>query len=405
MASRWIIGLSSGTSLDGVDAALVEIEGVGLDMRLRPMHFLHQDYPQNLREMIRRVAQSSTFETRQATLVHRLLGEVFATCAKQLTDVASLSMQKVQCIGCSNHTIGHDTETQYPSTLPLGMAPVIAERTGITTISDFRSRDLVAGGHGYPLTAIIDYLLFHELGEQRVLLHLGGMATLESLPRGPELRQLSGFQAAPCNILLDSLIRLMTSGRESYDQGGKHAVQGCCNEPLLARWLAHPALQKRPPKSMAGHTFGEPFAAQAVQAARENKWSLHDLLCTATHFVADAVAHAIHTYLPVKPDRVLLAGGGVRNGFLWRLLEERLKPMPMETTDRYGIPTQARKAIAYAGLAALTLDGVPASVPSVTGASGARLLGSITPGASQNWAHCLTWMAAQAAPFKRLSVA
>lgn len=405
MASRWIIGLSSGTSLDGVDAALVEIEGVGLDMRLRPVHFLQQGYPPNLRDMIRRVAHSGANDARQAALVHRLLGEVFATCAKQLTDVADLSMQNVQCIGCSNHTIGHDSDGQYPSTLPLGMAAAIAERTGITTISDFRGRDLIAGGHGYPLTAIIDYLLFHKPGEQRVLLHLGGVATVISFPRNPDVRQVAGFQAAPCSILLDSLIRLMTSGRESYDQGGKHAVQGRRIEPLLARWLSHPVLQKKPPKSMAGHTFGEQFAAQAVQYARENKWSLHDLLCTATHFVAGGIVHAMNTFLPAPPDRVLLTGGGIRNGFLWRLIEEKLKPVPLETTDSHGIPTQARKAVAYAGLAALTLDGVPASIPSVTGASGSRLLGNITPGSSNNWAHCLAWMAAQTAPLKRLSVA
>jgi anhydro-N-acetylmuramic acid kinase len=275
------------------------------------------------------------------------------------------------------------------------MAAVAAERTGLTTVSDLRARDVVVGGQGFPLTPVVDFLLFQHAQEHRVLLHLGALATLVSLPGGGQLRGVCGFQAAPCNVLLDNLMRQVTGGRECFDAGGKHAVQGRCIEPLLERWLTHPVLQRRPPRGLSRQAFGEEFAAQAVQAARHNNWNLHDLLCTATHFVARAITMSLR-FLTQLPSRILLSGGGVRNGFLWHLLEQQLA-VPLEKTDVYGIPVQTRKAVAAAGLAALTMDSIPANLPAATGASGARMLGSITPGSAANWARCLSWMSSQAA--------
>jgi anhydro-N-acetylmuramic acid kinase len=395
MTSRFVIGLSSGTSLDGVDAVLVEAQGTGLDIRLRLVHFVHQDYPRDLRELIAKTSATSV-TGKQAALVHRFLGEAFATTARLVADQARVGLTKIQCLGSAGHTVWHEAEARTPTMLGLGMAAVIAERTGVTTVSDFRSRDLAAGGQGYPLTPLIDHLLFHKPGENRVLVHLGGLANVVFLPADGQLRHVLGFQAAPCNLLLDACIRLVTHGRETFDAGGKHAVQGCCIEPLLARWLEHPLLQRRPPKMISRQAFGEEFVRQAVQQAQHMKASLHDVLCTATHFVARGISHAVHTFLP-QPTRILLSGGGVQNGFLWHLLSQQLPPVLLERTDVHGIPTAARKAVAFAGLAALTLDGVPGNLSSATGATGTRVLGSLTPGSSTNWARCLTWMAAQTA--------
>jgi anhydro-N-acetylmuramic acid kinase len=241
--------------------------------------------------------------------------------------------------------------------------------------------------------------LFRHREENRLLVHLGGLARVVFLPAGGGTREVIGFEAGPCNSLLDALMRQMTAGRETYDAGGKHAVQGCCIEPLLERWLSMPYLQRKPPKSMPRHAFGEEFARQTVQTAQQKGWSLHDLLCTATNFVARGITQSIHRFLPNngQPTRVLLSGGGVRNGLLWRLLEQQLAGMSVDKIDREGVPLAARKAFALALLAALTVDGVPGNLPSATGASGARLLGSLTPGSTYNWARCLAWMRAQAA--------
>jgi anhydro-N-acetylmuramic acid kinase len=402
--SRWMIGLASGSSADGVDAVLVEVEGVGLGLQARLAHAIHQPYPTELREMILRVATGNEgSETRQVALLHRLLGETFAAATRQVADRASFSLQRVQCIGCPGHTVWHDPEGRFPATLALGMPAVVAERTGVTTVSDFRTRDVAAGGQGVPLTALVDYLLFRHPDEGRLLLHLGGLARVVSLPPNCRTSDIVGFEAAPCNVLLDALMRQVTGGREAYDPGGKHAVQGRCVEPLLQRWLAHPFLLRRPPKSLPRHAFGAAFAARAVQEARKMNVSLYDLLCTATHFVARGVAGAVQRFLPPgRPlDRILLSGGGARNGLLWALLAAALK-IPLDRSDSAGVPADARKALGFVLLAALTVDGVPASAPSATGAVASRLLGSLTPGSSANWARCLAWMAAHTAHLTRL---
>ncbi len=407
--TRWFIGLASGSSADGVDAALLETTGLGLDLQVRLLHALHQPYGNDLRQLIIRLGGGGTAPPASpprvggdiggVALLHRLLGETFAAAARQVADRASFSLQKVQSIGCPGHTIWHESEGRFPSTLGLGMAAIVAERTGVTTVSDFSARDLAAGGQGVPLAALADYLLFRHPSEHRVLIHLGGLARVVWMPAGCRIREVLGFEAGPCNVLLNALMRQLTSGRENYDPGGKHAVQGCCVEPLLERWLAHPYMHRRPPKSLPRHVFGDEFAAQAVQQARQEEWHLHDLLCTATHFVAQGITGALRRFLPTdRPiQRVLLSGGGVRNGLLWRLLEQQLAGIAVEKTDVCGVPSDARKAITFGILSALTVDGVPANVPSATGAAGSRVLGSLTPGSPANWARCLAWMAAQTA--------
>src|SRR5205823_14216597 len=198
--------------------------------RLRLEHFAAQPYSRDVRELLLRVGSEPTHGPRQLSLLHRVLGETFANAARQVVEQGRVSWQQVLCIGFSGQTVWHDTEGRFPSTLSLGMAGVVAERTGVTTVSDFRSRDVLVGGQGYPLTALIDSLLFRHSHEQRVLLHLGGTATLLALPPEPGERHLIGFQAAPCTLLLDGLMRLLTNAKEAFDAGGKHAVQGCCIE-------------------------------------------------------------------------------------------------------------------------------------------------------------------------------
>jgi anhydro-N-acetylmuramic acid kinase len=397
MTTRWVIGLASGSGDNGVESALVQAEGAGLELQVKPVHTLHLGFPRDLRELLVRVESGKAVELRQVSLLHRLLGETFAAAALQLADRANFPLYRVQCVGCPGHTVWHDPDGRFPSTLAIGMAEVVAERTGVTTVCDFRSRDIAAGGQGEPLAALADYLLFRHLEENRLLIHLGGMARVVYLPAGGRIHDVVGFESGPCNRLLDTLMQELTSGREAYDPGGKHAVQGCCVETLLQHWLKHPHLQRRPPKSFPRHGFAEELVLEAVQMARQNRCQLHDLLCTATHFVARGITQSLMRFLPpsVLPARVLLSGGGTRNGFLWRLLEQQLPGSALETTDAVGIPLQARKAMAFGVLAVLTVDGVAGNLPSVTGAAGGRLLGSLIPGSSTNWARCLDWMASQ----------
>jgi anhydro-N-acetylmuramic acid kinase len=392
MTQRYYIGLSSGSSLNGVDAALVRIEGAGPDLMPRLEHFLHEPHGRDVRELLLRAA-----EARQLSLAHRVLGEAFANATRKVVEQAKQSWQHILGVGLSGHTAWHDTDGRFPSTLSLGMPAAVAERTGLTVVSDFRSRDLLVGGQGFPLTSIVDARLFRDRRERRVLVHLGGVATVLWLPPDGAARDVAGFQAAPCTLLLDGLMRTLTNGREAFDPGGKHAVQGRCLEPLVERWLNHPLFKRKPPRSVPCHEFGAAFLAQAVELVKLQGGNLHDLLCSATHFAARAIVQAIQRFVPAPIDRVLVSGGGARNGLLWRLLEQQLAPAPMERIDRHGVPTEARKALAFAALAALAMDGVPANVPASTGAAGPRLLGSFTPGGGANWARCLAWMAGQTA--------
>jgi anhydro-N-acetylmuramic acid kinase len=398
MQTRWIIGLASGSSAEGVDAVLAEIEGTGLDLRARPVRSLRQPLGSDLRQLIRKGGSAGALEIRQICLLHRLLGESFAAAARAVADQASQSLQKVLCVGCVGQTLWHEVEGRFPSTLGLGMPAVVAERLGLTVLSDFHARDLAAGGMGLPLEPLADHLLFRHAEENRLLLHLDSVARVVWLPAGGRVQDLLAFEAGPCSGLLDALMRQLTAGREHYDAGGKHAVQGKCLESLLQSWMAHPYFQRRPPKCLPRHSFGDDFALHAVRQIRDSQGCLHDLLCTATHFVARGITTALTRFLPPLPARILLSGGGARNGFLWHLLEQQLQGRALQRTDEAGVPGMACKALAAAVLAALTLDGVAGNLPSATGAAGSRLLGSLTPGSPSNWARCLAWMAAQNGP-------
>ena len=369
--ARWTIGLAPGSCFDGIDAALLEINGVGHDLTARPVGVLHISYQRDLRQLLWQVVSTGTSDVKQLSLLHRSLGEALAQAARQVADRAQFNLTKVQCVGFPGQWIGQEPDSRYPAALELGMAAVVAERTGLTTISDFRSRDLAAGGQGVPLEALADHILFRHAQESRAIVHLGSVATIIYLPAAGKVLDVLGFEAGPCNRLLDNLMRRLTHGRESLDPGGKHAVQGRCIEALLRRWLDHPYWQRRPPKSLSQDSFGDDFATQAVQLAQENEWGLHDLLCTATHLVVHGVVLSLQRFLPAGklPDRILLSGGGVRNGLVWQLLQQKLPSATLMKTDALGVPADSRRALAHGILAALTVDGVPANVPSATGAT------------------------------------
>jgi anhydro-N-acetylmuramic acid kinase len=400
MNPRWFVGLASASSAEGVDAALLALDGIGLDLRIRRLETLRHPYDEEITRTLRQALRPEAQPAAPLGRVHRILGETFAAATLALLARVPMDAFEIQCIACPGHTVWHDTDSRLPTTLPVGMAAVVAERLGVTVLSDLRARDLATGGHGSPLAALPDFLLFRHPNENRVLLHLGGVTRIVYLPATSQSAELLGWEAGPCNSLLDALMRHMTSGRERFDSGGKHAVQGKCNEALLAEWLGHPFLQRRPPRTLPRHLFADDFAAEAVRHARASQITLHDLLCTATHFVARCIGDSLRRWLPPgqRLDRVLLSGGGVRNGLLWHRLAQHFGNVPMERTDAHHIPAGFRKAVSYGLHAALFLDGVPANVPSVTGAAGARLLGSLTPGSPSHWARTLAWMAAQSSP-------
>ncbi|MFH0947230.1 MAG: anhydro-N-acetylmuramic acid kinase [Planctomycetota bacterium] len=371
-----VIGLMSGTSADGVDAALVRREEGDSGLRASLEAYLTVPYAPGLREQ---VLAAAGFLPRRLAQLDVLLGEEFAHAARRLMKESGRDRSEVDLIGSHGQTICHHPEERGGPrcTVQIGSPAVIAERTGLPVVSDFRVRDMVLGGEGAPLVPLADRLLLGRQGEIRVLLNLGGIANLTAL-RGRE-DDLIAFDTGPGNALLDALTRLSTNGLETFDRDGARAARGQVKEPLLAELLEHPFLRKPPPRSADRDLFGAPLAARIL--ARKEQAALDDLLATAAEFTVRSVVRAIRElpppYQPV--DRVIVSGGGVHNRVLLSRLSDELSGTIVETSDIHGIPADAKEAIAFAVLARETLLGRPGNVPAATGASKPAVLGSITP--------------------------
>jgi anhydro-N-acetylmuramic acid kinase len=369
---RRIIGLLSGTSADGTDAALCEVEGAGEDTRLVSSTFLTIPFERQLRERIFRLAQADATELCDVDV---LLGEAFAQAAHEVCVAAGVAIEDVDLIGSHGQTAVHHprSDGHIGATLQIGEAAVIAERTGRPVISDFRVRDVAAGGEGAPLVPLVDHLLFRKPGVRRALQNIGGIANCTFV--ADRLADLVAFDNAPGNMPLDAVARAASGGTEAYDAGGQRAARGQIDTALLAELHAHPYLAKRLPKSTGRETFGKEFIYPLLARFAER---LDDLLATLTRFVAEAIARSYRETFPTLPDEVYVSGGGALNPVLMAHLSQLLGPIPVATTAALGVDPEAKEAIAFAVLANETVFGHPGNVPSVTGAAGPRVLGTIS---------------------------
>jgi anhydro-N-acetylmuramic acid kinase len=394
---RTLIGLSVGSGLEGVDAAAVRVEGLGLDLVPRVAPAARVAFPPAVRDVIHSSASSPS----------PLPPEFLRTVADAAVFAARQALGKAAVSPRDAFAAGFLEPSRPAVAVPVHWPEVagrIAEQTGLTVLHGFASRDRAAGGSARPIAAAADFLLFRDAVESRLLVHLGAVATVFLVPARGSVSAAFGFEAGPGNQLLDAILFHGTRGKEHLDAGGKKAVQGRCLDALLARWLEHPHLTRTPPKSVHPEAFGRSFLLAAFDAARQLNAGLPDLLCTATHLAARAVGDACRSPLmkPDGPRRVLLSGGGVRNGFLWQLVSQQFGGS-VERTDVVGVPALTRNAAAAAVLAALTCDGVAGNLPVLTGAAGGRLLGHISPGDGRNWARCAAWLADQTGDYPRVT--
>jgi anhydro-N-acetylmuramic acid kinase len=371
---RLVIGLQSGTSADGTDAALCAISGHGEATSLQMRSFMTTPFPRALRERIFRVAQADATELCDLDV---LLADVFAEAAQAVCASAGVAMSDVDLIGSHGQTAVHHPRSAgaLGATLQIGEAAVIAERTGRPVVSDFRVRDVAAGGEGAPLVPLVDHLLFHPRtpGRRRALQNIGGIANVTLV--GSTLSELVAFDTGPGNMPLDSVARAVSDGAEPFDRDGLRAARGTIDPVTLAELHRHPYLAKRLPKSTGREAFGKAFVYPLL-ARFEGR--LDDLLATLTRFVAETIARSYREVLPAPPDEVYVSGGGALNPMLMRHLTELLAPIPVASSEALGIDPQAKEAIAFAVLANQTLFGAPGNVPAVTGATGPRVLGKIS---------------------------
>ncbi len=375
--------MMSGTSLDGVDAALLEVGGTTPGtFSWQLLGFHSESYLPEERDSIRRAIEGGG--PAELARLHAVLGERFARCALAGCARAGVDPESVAAIGSHGQTVWHDPPfgDGRGATLQLGDPATIAEITGIPVVSDFRTRDVAAGGHGAPLVPWPDRLLFSAPDRPRALQNLGGMANVTWLPAASEGEPVLAFDTGPGVALIDTAAELATDGRRTFDADGELAAAGQVDEELLEQLLQHPFLHRPPPRSTGREVFGSAFVERLVErwAPRTSRdWA--GLVATLTAFTAASVAEAFRRWvLPRGVSEVLLAGGGALNPVLAEMISDRLAPVPVRGLSALGLDPEAREAACFAVLAWAHLRGLPANSPESTGASGHRVLGSLTPG-------------------------
>ncbi len=376
LRKRLVVGLMSGTSADGVDAALVEIEGNSLDTRVKLLAFETLPYPRDIAEAVRNL-QGGT--TRQVCEMNFRLGEIFAQAALNVIRSSGAEPSDVHLIGSHGQTIYHMPDAAPParSTLQVGEPCVIAERTGIPTVADFRVRDVAAGGYGAPLIPYVDFLLFREPGRVRALQNIGGIANVTIVT--PSLDGVFGFDTGPGNALIDEFVRGTTAGEHAFDKGGNLARGGEVEEEILQNLLEHPYFSLPPPKTTGREVFGPELVRKLISATPPEHRA--DMLATLTALTARSIKMSYDRFVfpEAVVDEVILSGGGCRNDYLVELLRELFAPVPVRLSDEFGVPADAKEAIGFAVLANETISGNPSNVPSATGASHPVVLGKIVP--------------------------
>lgn len=351
-----VAGVMSGTSLDGIDVAIVEIHG---HRRVSTIGFQSTPYAEEIRRAILAVSNATT-TTREISRLNFQLGELYARAVQR----ACRRYGPVDLIGCHGQTIYHEGGAH---TLQIGAAAVIAERTGTPVVSDFRTRDIAAGGQGAPLVPYVDGFLFGRARRTRVALNIGGIANITLIPSG------IAFDTGPGNMVVDALVREYTGGRQTFDRGGRIAAQGNLNRPLLDELLADPYYRAKSPKSAGREQYGAEFVARL----RRTGLPLPDLIATATVLTAATIAFAV---APFAPTELIVSGGGAHNHQILAHLAAFLPGVPLATSADYGIDVDAKEAIAFAILAYQTWRGKPSNLPAATGARHPVILGSVTSG-------------------------
>jgi anhydro-N-acetylmuramic acid kinase len=383
-----VIGLMSGTSADGVDAALVQIEGRGQATRLR-LHAFHTfPFPSGLREVILAASDPPTGTVDLICRLNAALGEVFAQAALEVARQAGIAIDTVDLIGSHGQTVQHLPEPSplvgYPirSTLQLGEPSVIAERTGVMTVADFRPRDMAAGGEGAPLAPYVHHILFADTHRTRIIHNIGGISNVTVLPAGGELADVLAFDTGPGNMPIDGAIGRLTGNRATFDKDGERARRGRVYRPFVEELLAHPFLRRPPPKSTGREAFGASFLDQVFARGVELGVVGDDLIATLTAFTAETITDAYRRFILSRHPRVesILCGGGSRNPVLTAWFSRELPDVEWRLCGDFGVSADALEAVIFAVLAHETVCGHAANIPAATGAKQAVILGKVVPG-------------------------
>ncbi|MDZ7965197.1 MAG: anhydro-N-acetylmuramic acid kinase [Nostoc sp. DedSLP03] len=416
-----VIGLISGTSVDGIDAALVEISGTELDLKVELLAGATYPYPAQLRERILAVGAGVAISMAELAEIDDAIAQVFAQAAQNI----QIGHQRATLIGSHGQTVYHRPPKEgaggaalrlrsvtgeqgsrgremiathrlnpsYPLTalgsplgysLQLGRGALIAHLTNITTVSNFRVADIAIGGHGAPLVPRVDAYLLSHPQEGRCIQNIGGIGNVAYIPPryGDWLSKIRGWDTGPGNSLLDLAVEHLSGGAKTYDEDGNWAASGTPCYQLVEQWLNQDYFHLPPPKSTGRELFGVTYLHQCLKNAQAYQLNPADILATLTELTAASIFHSYHTFLPEMPQRVLLCGGGSRNLYLKQRLQLLLGSIPVSATDEVGLSADFKEAIAFAVLAYWRHLGIPGNLPTATGAPQEVLLGEIHQGQS-----------------------
>jgi anhydro-N-acetylmuramic acid kinase len=376
-----VAGLMSGTSADGVDVAVIDINEKSFEL----IAFNTFAYPVTLRKAIFMLFQPQTARLDDICHYNFTLGEIFAESVIKLCKIKNIALDSIDLIGSHGQTIFHNPEgnkyakRKIRSTLQIGEPSIIAQRTGITTIADFRPRDIAAGGQGAPLVPLADYFFFKSNHCKRAVQNIGGIANVTYLPANCKISDVSAFDTGPGNMIIDRLVNLISNGKNKYDMRGRIAARGNVNKAILKEMLKHPFLQKCPPKTTGREEFGFQYTDMLYNKMKKLALSNEDMVATATAFTSESIVRAYKRFLPSIPDEIILCGGGSNNITLIKFLQQRLGNVKITTTDEFGINRNAKEAVSFAVLAYTTIKGRANNIPNSTGADQPVILGKIIP--------------------------
>ncbi|MDP6045805.1 MAG: anhydro-N-acetylmuramic acid kinase, partial [Phycisphaerae bacterium] len=368
---RRVAGLMSGTSADGVDVAIVDFSPRGKPSLLA---FATYPYSSAVRRRVLDVSHAVNVSLDELVRLDFLLGELFADAVIALADESRIKLSSIDLIGSHGQTVRHLPETarfcgrDIRGTMQIAQASVIAQRTDVTTVSDFRPRDIAAGGSGAPLVPLTDWMLLGSKRQTRAVQNIGGIANVTLLSAGGGPDSIIAFDTGPGNMIIDHLVAAITGGRKRFDRGGRIGAKGSADQKTLTRLMTNAYFRRRPPKTTGRELFGRDFADKLLNRARAGGLSDADVVATATDFTAASIADAYRRHLPASPDEVILCGGGAKNPLLVTMLTGRLAGMKISTIDKFGIDSDAKEAISFAMLARLTVRGESGNAPSATGA-------------------------------------
>ncbi|NIX15573.1 MAG: anhydro-N-acetylmuramic acid kinase [Candidatus Dadabacteria bacterium] len=373
-----VIGLMSGTSMDGIDAAVVDINGSGINSKIKPLGFVCKKYSAKLKERLLNVSEKTRVDENSELNV--LVAKEFLKAAKQCAKKFATDLSNVDLIGSHGQTIYHNPPSRkigIPSTVQLGDIDVISHNTKVTTVGDFRSKDIAAGGEGAPIMPYVDYILFNKQSPVLVQ-NIGGIANVTVVTR--KIEEMIAFDTGPGNMLMDNMVRLYTEGNKLYDKNGATARTGKINHKLLETLLSDEYYRLKPPKSTGAEKFGSIMAKKLYKQVISNKIRYEDMLRTLLQLTVETIAQAYEKFIIPKfhPQKVILSGGGAKNLFMLSELKNRLGDMDILTSDDFGIPSDAKEAIGMAVLANEILLGNKTNIPSCTGAKVKVPLGKIS---------------------------